>query len=173
MPIYMEVSRLHRTVTIVARGKIAPDEIRGMAVNLAEAKVRPFAKILEVAAATTDFTLEQIERLSTLLRGATAEKRGPIAFVVDPRRTAFPQAFASQTGSEGPIRLFTSLRDARKWTEQILHAPPPPASASAQPVQPPPMPPRGQNAWTDPQRQGVMLLRGRQREVTVRSLEAA
>lgn len=169
MPIYMEISQLHRTVTIVARGQIAADEIRGMAIKLTEANVRSFAKILEVAGATTEFTLEQVERLATLLRGASTAKRGPIAFVVDPKRTAFPKAFASQTESEGPIRLFTSLRDARKWTEQILHAPPP----NHAPAAPAPTPPQGQTAWTDPQRQGVMLVGNRQRDITVKSLEAA
>jgi hypothetical protein len=161
MPIYMEISQLHRTVTIVARGHVDADEVRGMAVKLFEAKVRSFAKILEVAGATTDFTVEQIERLSTMLRGASTEKRGPIAFVVDPKRMAFPQAFASHTEDEGPVKLFTSLRDARKWTEKILHAP-----------QQAPLPPAGQNAWTDPQRQGVMLVGNRQRDVKV-SLDKA
>ncbi|HZP99104.1 MAG TPA: hypothetical protein VFB13_06180 [Reyranella sp.] len=170
MPIYMEVSQLHRTVTIVARGQIAPDEIRGMAMKLAEAKVRSYAKILEVAGATTDFTVEQIERLSSLLRGASSEKRGPIAFVVDPRRMAFPQAFASQTEAEGPIKLFTSLRDARKWTETIIHSPEWKAAVAAAAAAPPP--PANQNAWTDPDRQGVLLVGDRQREVTV-SLEKA
>ena len=174
MPIYMEISQLHRTVTIVARGAIDADEIRGMAMKLFEAKVRSYAKILEVAGATTDFTVDQIERLSTLLRGNSTERRGPIAFVVDPRRMAFPQAFASHTEGEGPIKLFTSLRDARKWTEQILHAPASRAAAppAAQPISPPPMP-SGQNAWTDPARRGVMLVGNRQREVTVRTLERA
>ncbi len=168
MPIYMEISRLHRTVTIVARGTIDPEEIRGMAIRLADAKVRSFAKILEVAGATTDFTVEQIERLAALLRGASTEKRGPIAFVVDPKRMAFPQAFASQTESEGPIRLFTSLRDARRWTEEILHS-----TAYGRGPHPSDLPPKGQTAFTDPAREGVMLKGSRQREVTVRPLEKA
>ncbi len=168
MPIYMEISRLHRTVTIVARGTIDPEEIRGMAIRLAEARVRSFAKILEVAGATTDFTVDQIERLAALLRGASAEKRGPIAFVVDPKRMAFPQAFASQTESEGPIRLFTSLRDARRWTEQILHS-----AAFGRGAEPQPVLPAGQTAFTDPAREGVMLKGSRQREVTVKPLEKA
>lgn len=170
MPIYMEISRLHRTVTIVARGKIEPDEIRGMAMKLAAEKVRSFAKILEVAGATTEFTLEQIVRLAEMMRGASSDKRGPIAFVVDAGRTAFPQAYAMHTEKDGPIKLFTSLREARKWTENILHGPQPaiaPKPADA------PAPPVGQTAWTDPDRQGLMLRGNRQREVTVRSLDAA
>jgi hypothetical protein len=170
MPIYMEISRLHRTVTIVARGKIEPDEIRGMAMKLAAEKVRSFAKILEVAGATTEFTLEQVVRLAETMRGASTEKRGPIAFVVDGQHTAFPQAYAMHTEKDGPIKLFTSLREARKWTEHILHAPRP---VDAPPQAEPARPPAGQTAWTDPDRQGLMLRGNRQREVTVRSLDAA
>jgi hypothetical protein len=153
MPIYMEISRLHRTVTIVARGKIEPDEIRGMAMKLAAENVRSFAKILEVAGATTEFTLEQVVRLAEMMRGASSERRGPMAYAI-------------HTEKDGPIRLFTSLREARKWTEHILHAPQP---ADA----PPSAVPAGQTAWTDPDRQGLMLRGNRQREVTVRSLDAA
>lgn len=170
MPIYLEISQLHRTVTIVARGKIDAEEIRGMAIKLAEAKVRPFAKILEVAGATTEFTPEQVMRLAAFLRGASTEKRGPIAFVVDAAHTAFPKAFAAETEDEGPIRLFTSLRDARKWTEQILHAPSPGGQEARHTRS---ALPQGQTAWTDPARRGVLLRGSRQREVTVRTLDAA
>jgi len=150
MPIYMEISRLHRTVTIVARGKIDPEEIRGMAMKLAEAKVRSFAKILEVAGATTAFTPEQVLRLAEMLRGASTEKRGPIAFVIDPRHQAFPQAFAAETESEGPIRLFTSLREARQWLQSFF----------VDPWQRP----ADQTAWTDPEREGVLLRGNRRRD---------
>ena len=40
MPIYMEISPLHRLVTIVARGSVSGDEVRGAAQKLAEARVR-------------------------------------------------------------------------------------------------------------------------------------
>jgi hypothetical protein len=157
VPVYMEVSRLHRTVTIVARGKIGPEEIRGMAQKIAEEKVRSFAKILEVAGAQTEFTPNQVMGVAALLRGASTEKRGPIAFIVDPQRTAFPQAFAEQTANEGPVALFTSLREARGWLERIEHLP-----QHAQ-----------HTPWTDPAREGVMLRGDRQRDVTVNLQEAA
>jgi len=161
MPIYMEISPLHRTVTIVARGKIAPDEIRGMAQQIFEAKVRPFAKIVEVAGATTEFTLDQIVRLAEIMRGASNEKRGPIAFVVSSERTAFPQAFANQTEEEGPIRLFTNLREARTWAEHVQHGGDPGAAND------------GQGGMSDPRRLGVMFRGARRRGVPVRSLYAA
>ena len=139
-------------------------------VTFLEKVLPPSAKIIEVAAANTEFTLEQIVRLAEMMRGASTEKRGPIAFVVDKEHTAFPQAFATNTESDGPTQLFTSLREARKWTEQILHARP--TKGEAMPAAPSPST-VGENAWTDPQRQGVLLRGNRQRDVTVRSLDAA
>ena len=159
MPVYMEISRLHRTVTIVARGTISPDEVRGIAQQLVEANVRPFAKIVEVAGATTEWAPEQVARVAQLLRGASSEKRGPVAFIIDPDRTAFPKAFAELTKGEGPIDMFKSLRDARDWVRRIEREGD--------------RPPADQTPWSDPQRQGVLIRGDRRREVRVRELSAA
>ena len=159
MPVYMEISRLHRTVTIVARGTISPDEVRGIAQQLVEANVRPFAKIVEVAGATTEWTPEQVARVAQMLRGASSEKRGPVAFIIDPDRTAFPKAFAELTKGEGPIDMFKSLRDARDWVRRIEREGE--------------RPPADLTPWSDPQRQGVLIRGDRRREVRVRKLSAA
>ncbi len=167
----MEISRLHRTVTIVARGTIAPDEIRGMAQKLAEAQVRSFAKIIEVAGARTEMSQEQVLALAAFLRRPSEEKRGPVAFVVDPNRKIFPQDFADATASEGPIALFTSLREARDWVtgtglaREREHAEANKAAGAAVRA--------SQTASSDPDRRGVLFRGERQREVTVRSLNAA
>ena len=163
MPVYMEISRLHRTVTIVARGTISPDEIRGVAQQLAEANVRPFAKIVEVAGATTEWTPEQVARVAQMLRGASTEKRGPVAFIIDPDRTAFPAAFAEMTKGDGPIEMFKSLRDARDWVRRVERDGDRPQTAA----------PADQTPWSDPQRQGVMIRGDRRREVRVGALDAA
>ena len=60
MPIYLEISPLHRLVTIVARGTVNGPEVRASAQKLADAKVRRFAKIVEIASAAFDFTPEDI-----------------------------------------------------------------------------------------------------------------
>ena len=159
MPVYMEISRLHRTVTIVARGAISPDEIRGVAQQLAEANVRSFAKIVEIAGATTEWTPEQVARGAQLLRGASSERRGPVAFIIDPERSAFPKAFAELTKGEGPIDMFKSLRDARDWLHRIEREGE--------------RPPADETPWSDPHRQGVLIRGERRREVRVRQLSAA
>jgi hypothetical protein len=165
MPVYMEISRLHRTVTIVARGTISPDEVRGVAQQLAEANVRSFAKIVEVAGATTEWSPEQVTRVAQLLRGASSEKRGPVAFIIDPNRDGFPQAFAQQTEGEGAINLFKSLHEARNWLQRAER------TGELPKVETPP--PANQTPWTDPQRQGVMIRGERQRGVIIRTLNAA
>jgi len=153
MPIYLEISRLHRCVTIVARGKIAPDEIMGAAQKLFEAQVPTFAKLVDLLDASADVNLEQIGRIATLLRGGGDLKRGPVAFMVDPKRGEFARAFAATETGERPVELFKNIREARAWLEQIDEA------ARRKPPDSTP--------WSDPKRQAVMFLGGQQRDVPV------
>src|SRR5687768_11246565 len=114
MPIYMEISPLHRLVTIVARGTVSGEEVRGTAQKLVDARVRRFAKIVEVASGTFSFEPADILALAQTLR-ADADGRGPIAFVVRDMNQPLPRMFATQTAHEGPDDLFKSPHDARAW----------------------------------------------------------
>ena len=154
MPIYVEISRLHRCVTIVARGKIAPDEIMGTAQKLFDAQVPEFAKIIDLMDASGDVNFEQIERIAALLRGGTDAKRGPVAFMVDPRRGEFARAFAATEHGERPIHLFKSLREAREWLAQVdaNHERRLPAESTP---------------WSDPDREATMFRHGGRRDVPV------
>jgi hypothetical protein len=153
MPIYMEISRLYRCVTIVARGKIAPDEIMGAAQKLFDAQVPAFAKIVDLLDARGDVNPEQIGRIATLLRGGGDLKRGPVAFMVDPKRGEFARAFAATETGERPVHLFKTLREVRAWLAEIDEA------QRRKPIEGTP--------WTDPERQAVMFRAGRKREVPV------
>ncbi|SEO98718.1 hypothetical protein SAMN02990966_03555 [Rhodospirillales bacterium URHD0017] len=153
MPIYMEISPLHRLVTIVARGTVSGDEVRGTAQKLAEAKVRRFAKILEVASASFVFEPADIVGLAQTMR-ADVDGRGPIAFVVRDMNQPFPRMFATQTAHEGPVDLFKSLHEARTWIARMQNAPKRPPG----------------EAWADPDRQGTVIRGARTREFTAREL---
>jgi hypothetical protein len=153
MPIYMEISRLYRVVTIVARGKIAPEEIMGTAQKLFEAQVPQFAKIVDLLDASTEVNPEQIGRIATLLRGGGHLKRGPVAFMVDPKRGEFARAFTATETGERPIQMFKSLREARAWLAEIDEA------ARKKPIDGSP--------WADPERQAVMFRRGQTRALPV------
>ena len=163
MPIYMEISPLHRLVTIVARGNVTGDEVRGTAQKLADARVRRFAKIVEVASASFTFEPADIVGLAQTLR-ADADGRGPIAFVVRDMNQPFPRMFATQTAHEGPVDLFKSLHEARIWLAQIQNAPKAPPAAGAKVAQ------AAAEAWADPDRQGTVIRGARTREFTTREL---
>lgn len=165
MPIYMEISPLYRLVTIVGRGTLTGDEVRSTAQRLAEARVRRFAKILEVAGASLDLAPEDIARLAQTLRG-DPDVRGPIAFVVAASRGGFARQFAAATAHEGPVEVFHSLHDARAWIAKVQQAGPRPALGlpAAQAV------PAKSDLSSDPDRQGTMIRGTRQREFTTRDL---
>ena len=168
MPIYMEISPLHRLVTIVARGSVSGEEVRGTAQKLADARVRRFAKIVDVASGTFSFEPADILALAQTLR-ADADGRGPIAFVVRDMNQPFPRMFATQTAHEGPVDLFKSLHEARAWVARIQNAPksaPAPAAAGAVTK----VAQAAAEARVDPDRQGTVIRGTRTREFTTRDL---
>ena len=166
MPIYMEISPLHRLVTIVARGTVSGDEVRNTVQKLVEARVRRFAKIVEVASASFVFEPADIVALAQTLR-ADADGRGPVAFVVHDMDQPFPRMFATQTAHEGPVDLFKSLHEARAWVAGIQRAPRPvPATAAAVPK----VAQAAADAWADPDRQGTVIRGTRTREFTTREV---
>jgi hypothetical protein len=156
MPIYLEISRLHRSVTIVARGELRPDEIMGAAQQLLEAQVPQFAKLVDVAGASTEVSPEQVGKIAALLRGGPDVKRGPVAFLINPDRGEFARAFAATQG-ERPVSVFRTLREARDWLARIDEGE---RRSDAGPFK--------SAAWSDPQRQAVMFRRGQRRELPIR-----
>jgi len=172
MPIYLEISRLHRLVTIVARGKISPDEIRSVAQQLFDSRVPEFAKLVDVSWATTEFTQQQVENIAALLRGGPDPRRGPVAFLIDPSRGEFARAFKVTQG-ERPVSLFRSLHEARAWLEQINESE---RQTGAEPYRldappsalPPSAPPADSTPWNDPEREAVLFRGERRREVPIK-----
>ena len=165
MPVYVEVSPLHRLVTIVARGKLTSDEVRATAQKLAEARVRRFAKIVEVAGAFLDLPPEGMAELAQTLRG-DPDVRGPIAFVVAATRGEFARQFATLTAREGPVEVFHTLHDARAWIAKFEQSGPRAATrpSSTQTV------PNEMGPRSDPDRKGTMIRGTREREFTTREL---
>ena len=162
MPVYLEISPLHWLVTIVARGTLTSDEVRSTAQRLAEARVRRFAKIVEVAGAHLDLAPADIAQLAQTLRG-DPDNRGPIAFVVATNRGTFARQFAASTAHEGPVDVFHSLHEARAWIAKTQQAGFKAANSHAAT--------RAVNGEAaDPQRHGTIIRGTRQRGFTTRDL---
>jgi hypothetical protein len=153
MPIYVEISRLYRCATVVARGAITREEILTTAEELIAADIPLFAKLVDVAGATSDVTAGDVRRLAAVLRSVGKIKRGPVAFLINPTRADFARAFAV-TQTERPVRMFTSIHQARDWLAHGAHVE---GGQSPQPVAP-----NGMTPWSDPDREAV-LIRRRQR----------
>lgn len=159
MPIYIEISRLYRCATVVARGKITSAEILQTAKEMIDADIPTFAKLIDVANASSDITAGDVRRLAAVLRTVGKIKRGPVAFLIDPDHGEFARAFAVSQ-HDRPVRLFTSLRQARDWLASGAHAEeegeaiaPPPRTGAASGVMP----------WSDPDREAVMIRRRQRR----------
>ena len=151
-----------------------------MAHQLADAHIHSFAKVVDVtnASGAGDLTPEQIAGIALLLRGDGGEKRGPLAFIVDPDHDdGFSRTYAKVTEKDGPVSLFRSLHEARAWLDRIQHMPDVEAIATTPraptPNTPTPAARREASPWTDPQRRGLLLRGARQRRVTVRALVSA
>jgi len=161
VPVYIEISHLHRTATFVARGSISPDELRAATEQLLDAGVPHYAKLIDLSGAVIDAGLA--ESIATLMRARHDSKRGPMALLIDPGHDQFARAFAATQSSQRPVSLFTSLREARTWLAQPHDVPtaPEPASKPANGAAPTSMP------WSDPQRQAVLIRGTRRRDLTV------
>lgn len=119
MPIYMDILRIERLVVIIARGHVTAEQIADNTKTLIVADVPGFAKIIDVAGSASALTREQVQRIADMLRGGpNSSSRGPVAFVVNPARTGFAEAFAEVTKGERPIEIFTNLHAARRWLKQ-------------------------------------------------------
>ena len=115
MPIHIDISPINRLVVIVAHGKVTPDEIGDVRRQLAAANVPGFAKIVDITAASSTISRAQVEKIAAMPGASGDARRGPLAFVVDPNRPGFADAFAEITRGERPVELFSSLHAARRW----------------------------------------------------------
>jgi hypothetical protein len=151
LPIYIEISKLYRCATVVARGKISSAEIMAAAKEMIDADIPLFAKLIDIAGATSDITAGDVRRLAAVLRKVGKIKRGPVAFLVTPERADFARAFAVSQ-NERPVRLFTSIHQARDWLAHGAHIEAnQPAAAN------------GATPWSDPDREAVMIRRRQRR----------
>jgi hypothetical protein len=155
LPIYIEISKLYRCATVIARGKITSPEILKAADELIAADIPLFAKLIDIAGATSDVTAGDMRRLVAVLRTVGKIKRGPVAFLVAPERADFARVFAASQ-QDRPVRMFTSIHQARDW---LAHG------AQEEMEQQRARPVNG-TPWSDPDRQAVLIRRRQRRALS-------
>lgn len=119
MPIHLDIFHPNRIVVVVARGAITSDDAIQAVREFVEKGMIHYRKIIDVSMARSDIDLEQLKGLAALIRSSPrAANRGPLAFVVDRMGNSLAHVFAELTEAERPVRVFTSLSEARRWLDE-------------------------------------------------------
>ena len=122
MPIHVRISHHDRLVVAVGHGTITAEELLDAVRESIEQGALHYRKIIDVAAANSDADMERLKQLLVLVRNSPqAAQRGPLAFVVDAKRgDTVRELVALSEEGERPVRVFTSLHEARKWLDEIF-----------------------------------------------------
>ena len=119
MPIHLEISDLDRLVIAVALGEITPDDITEVAREFVKTGRQHYGKIIDTTAGSAIMDESRLAAIAAFMRAdPRAGARGPLAFVVDPKRGEIAQKFAEMTADERPVKVFHSLRAARAWVRE-------------------------------------------------------
>ena len=121
MPIHIRISHQDQLLVAVAHGTITPEELIKSAQDVIGQGALHYRKILDVAAANTPATREHLKTLQAMaLASPPADRRGAVAFVVDGQRGDRVREFVDTVDQGGrPIKVFTSLHEARRWLDQV------------------------------------------------------
>lgn len=124
MPIHVDISDLDRLVMAVVLGDVTPDDIADLAREFLKSGRQTYGKIIDTTAGSSAIDENRMAAVAAFMRAdPQAASRGPLAFVVDPRRGEQAQKFAELTAGERPVKVFTSLREARKWVRENTKMP--------------------------------------------------
>ena len=119
MPIYMNIDQIDRMVVMVAHGSITYDDAHFITAKLIDADALESSRIIDLSAATSSLTDDEINAIALMLRKAPGyERRGPIAYVVIPERVRLVEGFMQASRADRPVNLFWSLHGARQWLAQ-------------------------------------------------------
>ena len=119
MPIHIEISDLDRLVLAVVLGDVTPDDIAEVAREFVRSGRQHYGKIIDTTAGNAAIDENRLAAIAAFMRAdPRAGARGPLAFVVDPKRGEIAEKFAEMTAEERPVKVFHSLRAARAWVRE-------------------------------------------------------
>jgi len=120
MAIHLDTSHLDRLVMVVILGDATADDMRSLARQFTEAGMMFYRKIIDITAGTMIVDDAELAAIAASQRAdPNMASRGPLAFVVDPRRAEVAEKWAALTTGERPVKVFHSLHAARKWLNEF------------------------------------------------------
>jgi hypothetical protein len=119
MPIHLDISDLDRLVIVVALGEVTAEDAMEVLHEFLKTGRQAYGKIIDTSAGSASIDENRMAAIAAFMRSdPKAGSRGPLAFVVDPKRGDQARKFADLTGEERPVKVFTSLREARAWVRE-------------------------------------------------------
>jgi hypothetical protein len=119
MPIHLDISHLDRLVIAVALGEVTPDDIAGVVREFQATGLNHYGKIIDTSAGSSPIDENRLAAIAAFMRAdPNAASRGPLAFVIDPKRGEHAVKFAEITADERPVKVFNNLREARQWVRE-------------------------------------------------------
>ncbi len=119
MPIHVDISDLDRLVIAVVLGEVTADDIAEVAREFLKIGRQHYGKIIDTTAGTSSIDESRMSAIAAFMRAdPRSGARGPLAFVVDPKRGEQAMKFAEITADERPVKVFNNLRAARTWVRE-------------------------------------------------------
>lgn len=79
-----------------------------------------YRKIIDISMGRSNMDPELVKKVAEFIRATPqGANRGPLAFVVDRiAGNSMAEYFAELTEGERPVKVFTSLSEARRWLDE-------------------------------------------------------
>ncbi|WP_428659905.1 hypothetical protein [Reyranella sp.] len=117
MPVQFEIDHTARFVTVRAYGVVRLAEILDYFDALVVQNAMPYPKLFDAREADPDLTNDDVMTLGARVSAyAAMDPRGPVAAVaVTKKASAILQRFMNLGGAQRPMRLFSTIEEARAW----------------------------------------------------------
>ena len=121
MPLYWTIDSRARLFTGVAEGDVSLGDAVAFLEAMAGAKAMAYRKLFDGRAATPTMTPDELLSLCARIREYHEQgMMGALALVATPEQTvAFARLLGALAAAERPIKVFTTLRQARNWIEDL------------------------------------------------------
>ena len=123
MPIRVTIDHFNRIVIGVGDGVLTIPDLVSYGLQVLQAKVVHYGKIIDVAGSEPDFTRIELSAFAQVVRETRADaRRGPLALVVDPKRGDMAKMFIGLEMGGRRAEVFRSIHDARRWLATQMKA---------------------------------------------------
>ena len=116
MPIRVTIDPFNRVVIGVGDGVLTISDLVSYGLEVLQAKVVHYGKIIDVAGSEPDFTRTELSAFAQVVRETRSDApRGPLALVIDPKRGELAKIFIGFEMGGRHAQAFRSIHDARRW----------------------------------------------------------